>query len=98
MVLPEAVDTRGVGLQLLVLGIAVVAEAILHGMLSVGIGKIHPGLIVLSGVVPWSIASLHIAPMPLPAQPMPVYWFEPEFVKKCIRSPAARGEEHWASW
>ena len=45
--------TLGIAEELLVLGIAVVAEAILHGVLAHGVRNIDLGLVIFSCVVPW---------------------------------------------
>ena len=50
----KAVLTIGVAEELLVLGVAVVAEAEFHGMLAHGVRNIYLGLIVLGRVVPGS--------------------------------------------
>src|SRR6202041_962634 len=91
LVLPEAIDTRRVGLQLLVLGVAVVAEAVLHCMVSAGVGNIHPGLIVFCGVVPGAIASLLLHAAKTIAIPTCAYVLVRTRVREeGIRSPVAR--------
>ena len=54
----KAVLTIGVAEELLVLGVAVVAEAELHGMFAHGVRNIRLGLKVLGGVVPGSRSHL----------------------------------------
>jgi len=50
--LAEVVGALLIAEQLLVLGVAVVAEAILHGVLAHGVGNVDLGLVVTSGIVP----------------------------------------------